>query len=708
MISSVITQSFKKIDNGEFYFEAGSNVITGENGAGKSTLLKAIRFALFGASASGSPKDSLPTHGSKNCQVELNISDLKIVRDLKNCTIYRNGEIVAQGSTPSTSFIEKELGMDFKAFNLFCLSPQGETQALLTLGAAEINRKVEQYSGITLIDQVLTKARSDASIYKAKLDELTLTDILKLETVVLSLEAQLSGFDEVIAKSRDYHKILSSECDNLSAEITEKTLHNQKVSNAKQMLDSAKVDLARLKQQLTEYQDELFQLNKTDYNKAVIEEDINTLEGQLKRVALDNNHFRDQQAKKGRLEREIEELRELVDVERNSIAKIEVINRQLQINEPRLAEVMQKLSDLNHSFKSARSLLENGVCSECKRPHEDFDLDLAQSRYRKIKTEIDKVSEEKYDLENIIAKDNELLRKHRANVQGYNDKLSHKLELDNQLFVKLSVLELIPESKIDGLRNQLAQKKHELANFEKIERQIEKRNKQVEETLSTISAKQKSLSEYMTASELPIHDLSNLETKLKKYRTDRDETLNKLQKMESEKSGFESDLSHAKQNLQRAEEDNDKYKSAAHELAVRTDLIKLLRDKRQSFMTEIWGRILHLASSFVEETTGGWIVEILRDDKGNFNYRESGQKVMPILGNASGAQAAFCGAAIRVAIAQALHGRNALLMLDEPTESMSEENASRLASGLTRLGGQTILITHRKSEAFTANNVIEL
>jgi len=75
--------------------------------------------------------------------------------------------------------------------------------------------------------------------------------------------------------------------------------------------------------------------------------------------------------------------------------------------------------------------------------------------------------------------------------------------------------------------------------------------------------------------------------------------------------------------------------------------------------------------------------------------------------SASGAQRGFIGVAARIGLSQALRVSCPVLVLDEPTESMSEANALRL-SGALLSHGQIIVITHRMSDSYTASNVIEL
>ena len=46
MLNKIKLKNFKKFQQGEFQFHAGTNILIGANDAGKSTILKAIDIVL--------------------------------------------------------------------------------------------------------------------------------------------------------------------------------------------------------------------------------------------------------------------------------------------------------------------------------------------------------------------------------------------------------------------------------------------------------------------------------------------------------------------------------------------------------------------------------------------------------------------------------------------------------------------------------------
>ncbi|HCE1582978.1 TPA: AAA family ATPase [Vibrio parahaemolyticus] len=708
MINYLITDSFKKLGSKEFRFEAGSNVLCGENGAGKSTVFKAIRFALYGVNASGSQRDTLPTYGQKNCRVVLGLHDLRIERDLKNCTIYKGDQIVAEGNTASTAYIEDYLGMDFKAFNIFCLSPQGETQALLSIGATEINRRVEQYSGVTLIDNVISKAVQDIKILNVQIEGVDKVDLAPLCNSVLELNVNVDA--------------LAAECKVLSQR---KTDHKQALATARETLQDARIDNEKIHQAQTAVKDAREALSELD-------EELKANKNRLNELKKKDTGFSDLQEKleakqaalhckveangqRERLEREfnqasaqVNELTELADTEFTAITNVKALENAIEHLEQESTKANEKVFNKRTELENVKQQIDSGVCPTCKRPHEDYDEDKANALYLRLHSEEAALSASANMIQGQLLTKRRELRSESAHVNGYREKLSDARDKLSQIQLALATANHYPKDEIDKGHEEILSLRTELELI-KAQRQ-ELRDCEDRDILihRKIDAQNAKLTQYRANANRFFHDIGELEKAVEHCQKIYDSVEESLASKERDHINLKNDLEYAEINLANAEKENKEYDRLAKELGTRTDLLKLMRDKRQGFMSEIWLNILARATVFVSETTDGWISEILRDDKGNFSFREEGKHAVPIIGNASGAQAAFCGAALRIGISQALYGKHSLLMLDEPTESMTENNAARLAAGLLNLGGQVLLITHRKSEAFTAQNVIEI
>ena len=163
-LTKLVTTNFKRLGTFTADFTSGLNVIGGDNFKGKSTLLRAIEAALFGVTTLPGKKEDIPTWGQKDFSLELsfllNGSEYLVSRNKSTAKLVRiakdpdNDELVANGSTPVTSAIEELLGLSAKDYSLFLQSRQHEVSSVLKYGATALNRKVEEFAGVDLIDKV--------------------------------------------------------------------------------------------------------------------------------------------------------------------------------------------------------------------------------------------------------------------------------------------------------------------------------------------------------------------------------------------------------------------------------------------------------------------------------------------------------------------------------------------------------------------------
>ena len=178
---SIATVNFKKLGTFFTEFKDGLNVISAENFKGKSTLLQAIEAAFFGPTVVPGKKELIPTHGQTTWSVTLKFAmeegDVyyELARGKTSAKLTRHTagmppELVANGNTPVTAFIEQLFSLAAKDYNLFIQSKQGESSGILTFGAAALNRKVEEFAGVDMIDKVQSEAQRRATSYSGKAD----------------------------------------------------------------------------------------------------------------------------------------------------------------------------------------------------------------------------------------------------------------------------------------------------------------------------------------------------------------------------------------------------------------------------------------------------------------------------------------------------------------------------------------------------------
>jgi ABC-type transport system involved in cytochrome bd biosynthesis fused ATPase/permease subunit len=111
------------------------------------------------------------------------------------------------------------------------------------------------------------------------------------------------------------------------------------------------------------------------------------------------------------------------------------------------------------------------------------------------------------------------------------------------------------------------------------------------------------------------------------------------------------------------------------------------------------------ATEALNASSSGWMNEVKIED-GKFYFREYGAWVTAV--EASGAQEAFLGSALRIGLNKALYRGDAFMVFDEPTDGMREDNARNLVAEIGNCAGQVLVITHRESDQGLANNIIEV
>ena len=710
MLKRLETTHFKKLESAAIDLSAGSNIVVGDNGNGKTTVFEAIRFALFGASAVTGSTKFLPTYGHKNCRVKLWVKDYLIDRTLTNCKITdKNGAVVAEGKTTCTEFMQTELKMDAKGFSVFSMSQQGETQALLTLGVTELNRRVEKYAGVHIIDEVVRKASADKNTLDSHLDGKQYIDIgpmtidkLCHDEALKDMEAIRTDMDEEKAKLQD---LLTQHRRTIDVHAK----HNQRIlmnrSDARE-LESKKDGLL-----------EEVRLTQVDIDAALLADDHTHVadEKTLERCRDGANRLQEQVQEVAHLEYEQALLLKRV-------AKLTPLAEQETDAQARLPDMQEKLFKLNklvHSLNGTvmlqkselgtfETLLKDGVCPTCHRSHEGFDETLTQEQINSLSNSIAFYREK---LNAHIAEEAALDSKVKTLLQAVNGHNSALAVCQEDLKTILEKLSTYPAAlkanlalalqKVEDLLKEKALMEQAMAHFEQLANRLNRLNASLKLTnTQLVEAKHLAQGELFEVSR-ELDELLETENTLAV-------TNSKLLEQQTQISEIEFRLEKLCSEIITHQKANKEYNKNAAKHDKLTKLVDMLRSKRQDFMAAIWHGILASSSAFVNDATGGWITAISRDDSGNFTFSENGGIFVPVVGGASGAQKAFLGVGVRVGLGHALLGCNMALLLDEPTEAMSEENAGYLADALLALGGQTLFITHRNTEAVSAQRVIKI
>lgn len=707
MLKHIEVFNFKKLDRLSQSFTLGSNVVVGINGAGKSTLFEAIRFALYGTSAVACNKKNIPTWGAKDCKVVLETHHFTVTRTLKNCTVSSpDGTLLAEGHSPSNDYIAEQLGMDHKAFSIFAMSCQGETQALLTLGVTELNRRVENYSGVEIIDKIIRSASKDVTYLSGSVDSKELVDLTALTSEQEREQKSLLDLETTEHELNDSMVQLQVNLKQNDDEHFSLNVENQAIHEAKRLVDMLERDTSKTMGKISTLNESL---NSLIEPAPFDPEKIADLRTQIKLYTDDLQQLTKLKQCKTTLENEVTSLQPSVDKEvkaEKELAELAETTISLQLAVDSTKELLHSERD---RVNSIRTLIENSTCPTCKQSITDCDPEADAEKLAIAK----KSYAAAYDCHAVVVTDNndhkrildQLHSDMSENARGYQAKkieaLASLRPIDEDLLANL------PEW-IMSCQNEL----EDLLECKNAHVSYTQRKSVMTNTLNDLKADlQNDLDDLEPAkvrAASNIIDLSIYKQKESKIKSALDANSKLKTTTMIGISKTKMVLHNLNTSIVAGKEHNAQLGQELKRLDLTSNLLKLLRENRLSFMQTVWDRILIASSTFLTQATDGWLTGLGRDDSGNFTYNENGSVDVPVAGCASGAQKAFLGVALRLGLAQALHGSHPLLMLDEPTEAMSESNAERLANSLLELGGQTIFITHRESDLLTARNIITI
>ena len=125
-------------------------------------MLRAVAACLFGARMVPGLSDDIPTRGTSTWLTELTFThdgvDYLVTRGSNKASIHIGYDLVANGNTAVTQYLCDLLNIQPEDYNLLMHSRQGETNYILTYGATALQRKVEEFSGIAVIDKIIVES----------------------------------------------------------------------------------------------------------------------------------------------------------------------------------------------------------------------------------------------------------------------------------------------------------------------------------------------------------------------------------------------------------------------------------------------------------------------------------------------------------------------------------------------------------------------
>lgn len=746
------TVNFKKLGTFVTNFTNGLNVIAGDNARGKSTLLQAIETALFGATVVPGKKENIPTWGQNKFSVELTFQVLQhtylVTRTGTTAKLLRlasgeasNDEIVANGNTAVTAHIEELLGLAARDWNLFVQSKQGESSGILTFGATALNRKVEEFAGVELIEKVQGEAQRRYTLHNSTAEAklVSLEDIQALEDTVAQDKELKSAAD---AAEHDALKALGDmpEFTLQQPVLASSVARDQQraVERASNAVDVAqgKLDSAHTAVKQAAVRAEAVTLSDVD---ALTEDLMETQgDGTIARDEMtalrtqQNAHLAAQTAFTkadaifdGTNDAFQAKFREFDEVE--FIAERDMLDSDLiPSKQSEIDRESEEVGKAKVNYDNLIMLSDGAVCPTCNRAKEDHDpIKLAEE-----------AAEAKKWWENRTA----YVKQLKADMVVLTDR--RKVIVD-----QLAAFD-VATKKVDEASAALAQAKEALKASPSVAdalKEAEEAHDKLRTEYAELQAKIKGLEENNERYHAEQRALSNAETEVEVCTDALNDALQALEALpepptdadiaaiEQEEAAYQSALTEWKEKraalqaaLNTAEQngthqtklleiaEGNLAKALAKNEAAKEDaalakkygrLVQFLRTKRQDYMQEVWATVMGVSSKLVNQSSKGLITKLENTD-GDFEFQEDG--VMAPTSSASGAQKAFIGTSMRIGLARALYGSDSLLIFDEPTESCSEHNAGSMAAMIASSAKQVLLITHRETDQALADNIINV
>lgn len=730
-LTSIEAYNFKKHEELNIDFADGLNVIVGPNYKGKSTVLHAILFAFFGSTAVPGGSKVIPRRGTRNAtevSLKADTSDgqLVILRSLTGCRVFLNGELKSEGTSPSNQWIEEYLGADKSTVLSLGYAEQSETAALLTLGVSKTNSLIEEVSRISYVDVLIKKAsaKCDALSTSAENYEDARQVIENLEASIATRELELASCSKEISElniEKSAKEASKKKASDLTESIRKGLSELKRVNGLRTQITS---ELSTHVSEYNSYRDSLSELVSSFGEEEAIREEQETCE-EAARGAKKAYDFISAQL------HELTEFSSKLEVEKENYSKLTEQNskyeaapkltdepEKLQKANENLRAIEAKISEVNSKVVKLKRELNEGVCTSCNRPFENFDEEAHKKAFEEAKNELSSFKVESSSISQEIEELEKVIREVRK--QQKPEDFDKNLEESKKRIDKYeSSLKSIGLTKSE-LRGKLIEEETEHSKASQRIRVLDSALDKIIDCKKRVETKETRIGEIKVKLEeveeqyesLPKFTESDLNSALAESKEAEAEFLSVLDKLTSVSSKMSSlkayndseskEIAKQAQRKAKAEEDAAKLKKYKA-------FVNWLRKSKTEFMSNIWNGVMSSTSEFTRLSTDGKVSDVLRNGDGDFFFAESGeQEPLPVGGCASGGQKAIMGTGLKIALSQYLPQGFGFMLLDEPSSELNSEHTAMLSAALKSTGQQIIMVSHREADETVCDNLIEL
>lgn len=764
MLNRIVLRNFKRHEHLDVAFTEGLNVIFGDNYKGKTTVFYGVLYALGGPTMvpGGTARlDRIDEVGGKfkaevECYFSVSGRQYYIERSANKCNLFREpkeGEPagwvrMANSAKNVGDELTTILGFPVRRLASMKYAEQDHMGALLTLGAGELNKIVEEVAEVEVVDRALKGCSGIVKTANAQLEVLNPMP----EDVVVEKTQQLAAHQasamDLLSQVGTYKDELAL-CEKALTEAKEAT-HQARVT-AEQVVESNKAA-----EQHNRQRNELkLTLKLREERLSALAGEINPLVPKLAELG-DLSHAQSRLAsftsERDEMQNEINQASLAADrrataekatqtaltksgqavvvltaantaalhllgleVEGEDTAK-DLAGQLLEAIAETVTEMGAAKEVDNETLIEARSkvqrmtqALKDATCPECKRPFEDHDpvalaaeLEAAQATVtaksaavNTATTMITACAQERRNLEQALA----AFVAAEAEVEAAQQTLAHTPQATNEVSVLKEKVALAGQhisactakiNQINNLTDRIGRLQNEHAN--------------VSADVALLAEEVRNGSD-MTPEEVP--SLAPFMDSQQAAQAQRDLAVTRVQTA----TQLKDDEVRSSKALEKELHDAELVSLQTSHIGKRKqdtlDLQVYVKGNRDRFMAEMWDGVLAQASQFTSNCTNGDIRAITRIDE-EFFFDEGLAETLPVKGSSSGAQRTFMGIGVQLALSMMMNTGFNALMLDEPAAALRDERSIALVAALKASGQQVIIISHSMADAALADNTIEI